>query len=242
MSFLNTLTVGVPLAILLLVVIQRLFRNGPFVHWPTWIRALLLIQAFISIAAVCSGLISGEGLDAERIQRPYAFAYIFMMVNGTLVPLVLLHRKLGRNIWILFVVSVLMNGGRFFESVVVMLTAYHRDAVEFDFFEYLYPLITIALIWAIAMISVELIIAKYDRKNNNGPLNKKAVFVSLLFFGACASVYVIAVWLRSLYGLDPPYGYFFTAIILEHLAIVFAVLFTLHLVTVVWGRKITNDK
>jgi molybdopterin-containing oxidoreductase family membrane subunit len=64
---------------------------------------------------------------ANRAFGPYAWAYWTMVTCNVLVPQVLWIRKLRRNLLVVFVLSLLVNVGMWFERFVIIVTSLHRD-------------------------------------------------------------------------------------------------------------------
>jgi hypothetical protein len=77
----------------------------------------------------------------ERATDSYSFAYDLMVVPNTLLPLLLLFKKPGRNKYVLLALSFLMNIGWIFELFVIYRTDLHRDHVtthlSFNFLWYI---------------------------------------------------------------------------------------------------------
>jgi Ni/Fe-hydrogenase subunit HybB-like protein len=63
----------------------------------------------------------------NRAFGPYAWAYWTMISCNVLVPQVFWFKKLRTNIPVMFVVSILINIGMWFERFVIIVTSLHRD-------------------------------------------------------------------------------------------------------------------
>jgi molybdopterin-containing oxidoreductase family membrane subunit len=63
----------------------------------------------------------------NRAFGPYAWAYWIMFSCNVFIPQLLWIRKLRRSIPMLFVVSILVNVGMWFERFVIVVTSLHRD-------------------------------------------------------------------------------------------------------------------
>ena len=63
----------------------------------------------------------------NRATGPYWWSYLIMMLGHLLIPLLLLVKKLGRNIYFLLFVSFVINIGWMFERFVIIMTSIHRD-------------------------------------------------------------------------------------------------------------------
>jgi Ni/Fe-hydrogenase subunit HybB-like protein len=63
----------------------------------------------------------------NRAAGPFAWAYWTMMSCNLLVPQLLWLRRLRTHLGVLFVVSILVNVGMWFERFVIIVTSLHRD-------------------------------------------------------------------------------------------------------------------
>ncbi len=65
----------------------------------------------------------------NRALGPYAWGFWLMIFCNVVVPQFLWSRRNRRRPWVLFVVSVLVNVGMWFERFIIIITALHRDFV-----------------------------------------------------------------------------------------------------------------
>jgi Ni/Fe-hydrogenase subunit HybB-like protein len=63
----------------------------------------------------------------NRAMGPYAWAYWIMVSCNVLVPQLFWSRRLRRNVPLMFVVSILINVGMWFERFVIIVTSLSRD-------------------------------------------------------------------------------------------------------------------
>ena len=63
----------------------------------------------------------------NRAFGPYAWAYWTMVTCNVLVPQTLWFSRVRHNAWLLFVISILINVGMWFERFVIIVTSLHRD-------------------------------------------------------------------------------------------------------------------
>jgi Ni/Fe-hydrogenase subunit HybB-like protein len=63
----------------------------------------------------------------NRAFGPYAWAYWTMVSCNVLAPQLLWFRALRRNVWVLFILSLVINVGMWFERFVIIVTSLHRD-------------------------------------------------------------------------------------------------------------------
>jgi Ni/Fe-hydrogenase subunit HybB-like protein len=63
----------------------------------------------------------------NRVFGPYGWAYAIMFTCNAIVPQIFWWKKMRRHTWVLFVVSILVNVGMWFERYVIVVTSLHRD-------------------------------------------------------------------------------------------------------------------
>lgn len=62
-----------------------------------------------------------------RFQGPYAWAFWTMIFCNLVSPLILWVKKMRRNLWVTWVVSIFINIGMWFERFNITVTSLHRD-------------------------------------------------------------------------------------------------------------------
>jgi hypothetical protein len=92
-------------------------------------KALILIYAGLNISSYVITYFSPAIMDSflVRTTGPYKFAYYLMTVSNTILPLLLLFKRLGRNKYVLLILSFLMDIGWIFELFIIYSTDLHRD-------------------------------------------------------------------------------------------------------------------
>jgi len=63
----------------------------------------------------------------NRAFGPYGWAYAIMFTCNAIIPQVFWVKALRRNTLVLFIVSILVNVGMWFERFVIVVTSLHRD-------------------------------------------------------------------------------------------------------------------
>jgi hypothetical protein len=225
----DLLLAGMPVAIILVFVCSKLFKKLAVENVIEWIRIILILGGILSIISFFYYLIvDNESTSITRLHGPYVFTYLFMLLSGTLLPFILLREKTGKTIWVLFVVGVLVNSGRIMETIIIMITSFHRD--------YVHDLPTggietafNGLILGAVMIALEFMIQNHRLKltvhESETRLNYKLFFI----IASSLMIYCISEWLMSIYGLDPPYvfyGMIMQRIVLTFLALLVICFFT----------------
>ncbi|HEX7343539.1 MAG TPA: NrfD/PsrC family molybdoenzyme membrane anchor subunit, partial [bacterium] len=73
----------------------------------------------------------------NRAFGPYAWAYWIMVSCNVIIPQLLSIKKLRLNLAFLFVISILINVGMWFERFVIIVTSLHRDFLpsSWDYFK-----------------------------------------------------------------------------------------------------------
>lgn len=210
---------GMPITILVILAGRMIAQKMNFDHSIQWIRIILLIQAITTLITLFYLAVSGkEPLQfTGKFHSPYYFVYMFMVITNTLLPLILIRRQYGKTIWILFVIGLLMNFARIIESLVIILTSYHRDVVSFIPLKEI-ETITKGLLLGIVMIVLEYIIYRND-KTSDRTAKTSQYFKFILIAVLCVLINQTGSWLISVYGLDPPYGHFYTGTLLQYVSL-----------------------
>ena len=73
----------------------------------------------------------------NRIKGPYAWGYWTMMGCNVILPQLFWFRKIRENLWIVFVCSILVNIGMWFERFVIIVISLHRDFLPSNWAYYL---------------------------------------------------------------------------------------------------------
>jgi Ni/Fe-hydrogenase subunit HybB-like protein len=73
---------------------------------------------------------------ANRFNGPYAPLYLMLLACNGIPPFLLWFRKIRLNIWILFVLSLVINVGMWLERFIIIVTSLHRSFIpaEWDMF------------------------------------------------------------------------------------------------------------
>jgi molybdopterin-containing oxidoreductase family membrane subunit len=63
----------------------------------------------------------------NRAFGPYAWAYWIMIACNVISPQLFWFRKIRENIWLVWIISIFVNVGMWFERFVIIVTSLHRD-------------------------------------------------------------------------------------------------------------------
>ena len=75
------------------------------------------------------------------LSSPYGWAYYIMMGCNVLSPQIFWFRKMRRNIWVTFFMSIIVNIGMWFERFVIIVTSLYRDYLPSAWSRYYAPTI-----------------------------------------------------------------------------------------------------
>jgi Ni/Fe-hydrogenase subunit HybB-like protein len=128
---------GMAMVVTLMVICRVVFRLEHIVtmlHFDRMAKLMLVTGTMVGFAyslEVFVAWYSGNPYEQfaffNRAFGQYAWAYWIMISCNLLVPQVFWWSRLRRNIAVLFVVSVLVNVGMWFERFVIVVTSLHAD-------------------------------------------------------------------------------------------------------------------
>jgi Ni/Fe-hydrogenase subunit HybB-like protein len=121
----------------LLVIAREVFKLKAYItmkHLENMNKVMLLTAMMVGYAylieffiAWYSGSLYERFIFMNRAFGPYAWAYWTMMSCNVIVPQIFWFKGLRRNIKVMFVASLLINVGMWFERFVIITTSLHRD-------------------------------------------------------------------------------------------------------------------
>jgi hypothetical protein len=122
---------GIFISVLLLIVTKLTVKEKVETYFSSQIlRWIIIFYSFCAIISTMLLLIfehSKEYAFLNRATGPYWWAYLLLLVTNCVLPLILLNKKIGIKLRILFIIALLMNLGWLFESFVIHITSFHRD-------------------------------------------------------------------------------------------------------------------
>ncbi|MHA7843170.1 MAG: NrfD/PsrC family molybdoenzyme membrane anchor subunit [Winogradskyella sp.] len=119
------------LVVFLLIMLRILTgKENSYLPIFSFIKWIIVIYSIVTI--ICWLLVfllphSGNYAILDRAIGPYAWAYWIMLFFNCIFPLILFYKPLGKNIYFLLLVSILMNVGFFMERFIIIITSIHRD-------------------------------------------------------------------------------------------------------------------
>ncbi len=128
---------GFAMVLTLLIIARKVFNLQDYItiyHLENMNKIMLLTGMMVGYAYIIefftawySGNIYERFAFLNRAFGPYAWAYWIMMTCNVMVPQIFWVRKWRRNLKIMFVASLLINVGMWFERFVIIVTSLHRD-------------------------------------------------------------------------------------------------------------------
>lgn len=128
---------GFAMVITLTIIMRKVFQLEDYItvnHLEAMAKIVLLTSGVVGIAYITEFVIAYySAVPAERFHfanrlfGPYWWAALIMYGCNMVMPLFLWSKKIRRNIPILFVISLFVNLGMWFERFVIVTTSLHRD-------------------------------------------------------------------------------------------------------------------
>lgn len=124
---------GLAMVVTLAIVARRIYHLEDFItdrHLELMSKLMLATGSMVGFAYTIEFFIawySGNGYELftfiNRATGPYAWAYWIMVTCNLLVPQIFWIKKLRRNMAVLFVATILINVGMWFERFVIVVTS-----------------------------------------------------------------------------------------------------------------------
>jgi Ni/Fe-hydrogenase subunit HybB-like protein len=128
---------GIAMVLTLMIVARKTMGLEDYItsrHVDAMSKLLLLTSGIVALAygtefftAFYSGNPYEQFVFLNRARGPFAWAYWTMVSCNVLVPQLLWFRGVRRRLGIVFVLSLLINVGMWFERFVIIVTSLHRD-------------------------------------------------------------------------------------------------------------------
>ncbi len=128
---------GFAMVVTLLVIAREIFSLKDYItiyHLENMNKIILLTGMLVGYAYLMELFIawySGNTFERftflNRVSGPFAWAYWIMMSCNVIVPQIFWIKKFRRSIPIMFVCSLLINIGMWFERFTIIVTSLHRD-------------------------------------------------------------------------------------------------------------------
>lgn len=148
---------GFAMVLSLAIVMRVVFNLKDYItmnHIEAMCKIVLLTSLVVGTAYVTEFFIAyysgttGERFHfANRMFGPYTWAAILMYGNNVIVPQLLWFKRFRRNIPLIFVISILINIGMWFERYVIVVTSLHRDYLPSSWGVYDFKMVDFMLLW-----------------------------------------------------------------------------------------------
>jgi molybdopterin-containing oxidoreductase family membrane subunit len=145
---------GIAMVLTLMIVARKTMGLQDYVttrHIEIMCKLLITTSAIVGLAYITeffTALYSGNPYERfvflNRALGPYAWAYWIMVGCNMAVPQLLWSRKIRTNVGLVFIVSLLVNVGMWFERFVIIVTSLHRDYLPANWASYTPTLIEVA--------------------------------------------------------------------------------------------------
>ncbi|HTQ80183.1 MAG TPA: NrfD/PsrC family molybdoenzyme membrane anchor subunit, partial [Thermoanaerobaculia bacterium] len=133
--------------------VMRLERYITLHHLEAMAKIMLLTGTMVGFAYLTEFFVawySGNPFErftfVNRAFGPYAWAYWTMMSCNLFVPQILWSKRLRTSIPVLFVLSLLVNVGMWFERFVIIVTSLHRDFLPSSWSMYRPTIVEVAIL------------------------------------------------------------------------------------------------
>jgi molybdopterin-containing oxidoreductase family membrane subunit len=130
---------GFGMVLTLLIPLRKIFKLEDLItmrHIDVMCKVTLATGSIVGYAYAMEFLIawySGNPFERfhflNRALGPYQWAWIMMVSCNVLVPQLFWFRKLRHNLTVVFIISILVNVGMWFERFVIIVLSLHRDFV-----------------------------------------------------------------------------------------------------------------
>src|SRR5215216_6580467 len=138
----------------LLLVLRRVYSLEDYItagHIEAMNKVIVLTGSIVGIAYLTELFMAWySGVKYEQfaffknrldLGSPYGWAYYLMMGCNVLSPQIFWFKKMRRNIWVTFFMSILVNIGMWFERFVIIVTSLYRDYLPSSWSTYYAPTI-----------------------------------------------------------------------------------------------------
>jgi molybdopterin-containing oxidoreductase family membrane subunit len=148
---------GFAMVLTLTIIMRVVFNLKDYItmnHIEAMAKVVLLTSLVVGTAYITEFFIAyysgttGERFHfANRMFGPYQWAAILMYGNNVLAPQLLWFKRFRRNIPLLFVMSIMINIGMWFERYVIVVTSLHRDYLPSSWGVYDFKMTDFMLLW-----------------------------------------------------------------------------------------------
>ena len=145
---------GLAMVLTLMIIARKVMQLEDYVtllHIEAMCKLMLSMGCIVGLAygteffiATFSGNPYEQFVFLNRAMGPFSWAYWTMVSCNVLIPQLLWFRPLRRNIAVVFLVSIVVNIGMWFERFVIIVTSLHRDFLPSSWADYVPTVVEIA--------------------------------------------------------------------------------------------------
>ncbi len=129
---------GFAMVLTLMIIVRKVFKFEDFVtqsHLDAIARILVFISLVMGTAYMTelfTAWYSGGEYELftfmrNRVTGNYTFAYWTMLSCNAIIPQLFWFKKIRKNIWLVFIISIFINIGMWFERYVIVVTSLSKD-------------------------------------------------------------------------------------------------------------------
>ncbi|MCW5960702.1 MAG: polysulfide reductase NrfD [Pyrinomonadaceae bacterium] len=138
---------GFAMVMTLMILVRKVMNLEDYItldHFEKMCKVTLLTGSIVGLAYITelwTGFYSGNPNEIfmiiNRVLGPYAWAYWIMFTFNALVPQLFWFKRFRRSIPLIFVLSIFINIGMWFERFVIIMISLHRDYLPSSWTYYL---------------------------------------------------------------------------------------------------------
>ncbi len=128
---------GFAMVMTLLIIMRKVVNFEEYItinHLENMAKVIMVTGSIVGLAYATEFFMawySGSEYEGftfiNRATGPFAWAYWIMVSCNVITPQLMWFKKLRRNVWVLFILSIFVNIGMWFERFVIVVTSLHRD-------------------------------------------------------------------------------------------------------------------
>ncbi len=137
---------GLAMVLTLMIIARKVMQLEDYItvlHIETMCKLMLSMGCIVGLAygteffmAAFSGNPYEQFVFLNRAAGPFSWAYWTMVCCNVMIPQLLWIRPLRRNIAFVFLISIVVNIGMWFERFVIIVTSLHRDFLPSSWADY----------------------------------------------------------------------------------------------------------
>jgi molybdopterin-containing oxidoreductase family membrane subunit len=138
---------GFGMVLTLMIIVRRIFKYEDFVtqgHLDAIARILTFISLIMGTAYLTELFIAWYGgteyemftFMKNRITGDYTFAFWAMITCNAIIPQLFWFKKVRKNLTLVFIISLIINVGMWFERYVIVVTSLSKDFLPSSWAEY----------------------------------------------------------------------------------------------------------